>query len=611
MAALCAGSSSASSRRGLARLLAIAGVLCAVSLGCDPRSRTIGEDFRDGTSEAGAGGVSQPGDEAGRAGAGGAPADAGAGGEGSVAVAGAAGTSACAGGIAVTSQLPRLTNEQYERTVRDLLGVTTLSAFDGAAPASLLAPYHTGPLTELDWQTYWAVGQAVAAQVIADQALLTRFVACTPVGAGDECLHDTVVSFGRRAFRRPLTEAEIARFDAIIALGPEITETGSPEEVAEVLLNTFLVSPSFLLRTEISETRGDEGTFVLSPQEVASRLSFMLWGSTPDAELDAVADAGELASREQILAQATRMLADAKARDVVRHFHRHYLRMGSGSHWDSVTKDPARYPEFTPSVARTMAEETERFFETLVLEQDASFEQLFSSPLAFVNADTAGIYGLDSAGFGAELEAVNLDPETRPGFLTRVGFLSAHANLDRSSPVLRGAAIVRDILGIDVGAPTPAAMATPLPDVPDARTNRERVEAQTAAAECTGCHATYINPPGFVLEAFDAIGRFRTTEAGNGAPLDTSADVIIDGEPIHVRDPADLMRRIASSHDARTKYVKDWLWYAYARADDPSDACTIEELTAKISDSGYRVVDLLRDLTQTDSFRLRVREATP
>jgi hypothetical protein len=585
-------------------------LLISVELGCGASSRTVGEDYAEPSAEAGAGGA----DGSSLSGAGGAAGEShGAeAGDASDPSAGAAGAMpvACTDGVVPTSQIPRLTNEQYDRTVRDLLGVSALTTFDGAVASSILAPYHTGALTDLDFRAYVTVAQAVATQVMSDAALRANFMACIPEGDGSACLHDTIVTFGRRAFRRPLTAAEIARFDALVAMGPEITESGRPEEVAEVILNTFLVSPSFLLRTELTQTPGENGTFVLSPHELASRLSYTLWGSLPDSELDAAADSGALATKEQILSQATRMLVDPRARDMVRRFHRYYVGMGPGSRWASVSKDPDSFPEFTDAVVRAMTEATERFFEELVLDRGGTLPDLFSSPLAFVNADTAPLYGLDPAAFDGELRAVELDPALRPGFLTRVGFLSANSHWDRASPVLRGAVILRNVLGVEVGASTPSAVATPLPDAADLLTNRERVEAQTGDPACSGCHA-YLNPLGYALEGFDAAGRHQTTDPGSGAPIDTAAEVFVDGEARPVADAAELMQTIAASEDARREYARKWFSFAHERAIDERDGCALEELTLKLTDDGYRIVDLFADLTQTDSFRLRAREDTP
>ncbi len=319
--------------------------------------------------------------------------------------------------------------------MRDLLGVTSLDAFQGKSPSELLAPDHDGELTAQDWKAYLDVGAAVAAQVIADPDLRGSFLGCTPSGDGQECLHDSVIRFGRRAFRRPMTEEEVARFDAIVAQGPDITETGDPLDIAEVLLETFLVSPSFLQRAEVSQENETDARFRLSAYEIAARLSYLYWGSTPDAELDRAADAGRLLTMAEIHPQAARLLADQRARGVVAAFHHSYLAFGDpSSSWGvTVEKDPDRFPDFDTHVSSAIREELERFFDTLTFDRRAAFPELFSSRLGFVNAATAGIYGLDPDRFGLELEQVELDAEQRPGFLTRPGFLATFAYFGRTA----------------------------------------------------------------------------------------------------------------------------------------------------------------------------------
>lgn len=520
------------------------------------------------------------------------------------------GATTCTSGIAATSQIPRLTNAQYDRTVRDLLGVTGLSASGNAAPSTLLATDQSGSISQLGWSAYQTVGTMIAEQVMADPNLKANFLKCSPSGDGSACLHDTIVEFGRRAFRRPLTDEEVQSFESLVSKGAQITPDGTPEEVAEVLLDAFLVSPSFLQRSEITQTTDANGNYLLSSYEVASRLAYMLWGSTPDTLLDAAADQDQLTTKEQILAQAQRMLADPKAHDMVAAFHRSYLLMGTNTRWDSAQRDTTLFPSFSKDLIPVIAAETEQFFDGIVF-SNGTFQDFFTSSVGYVNARTAPLYGLDPAGFGTDLKEVNLDPKQRPGFLTRVGFLNAYSSYNRTSPILRGAFITKQILGFDPGAPPAGATQTPLPaPSTELDTNRKQVDAQTAGSACIGCHHTYINPPGFVLEAYDAVGSWQTKEASTGAPIDTTADVTIDGNAVHVTDPADLMAKLAASPQAERRYADLWVNYAYERPDDPLDSCTVNQLAARITAGGYTVLNLITDLTQTDSFRVRALEVS-
>jgi len=527
---------------------------------------------------------------------------------GSVGPAGAGGSGTTAScGIPATSQVPRLTNQQYDRTVRDLLGVTAVTRFNGLPPSSQLAPDQPGSLTAQAWDLYFFASEAIAAQVIADPILRKNFMACEPTGDGTDCLKATIVAFGRHAFRRPLTTGEVARFEKIITNRAMLTATGAATEVAEVLLQTFLVSPSFLQRPELANTADSGGHFVLSSYEVASRLSYMLWDSTPDAELDRAADAGQLATFDQIRAQAQRMIRDVKARDMLLAFHRAYLRAAAGSAWYTATRDPARFPEFNAAVVASMNAETDRLLDTIAFADKGSFQDLLTTTRAFVNKDTAPLYGLDLSTFGTiGLTEATLDAKLRPGILTRVGFLIAYGHRDSTAPILRGAFIANAILGQNVPA-DPTGVMIP-PDVSGLPTNRARAEALTAGAACAACHKTYLNPPGFVLERYDALGRWRATEVDTGALIDTVADVSIDGATVTVRDAAELMAKLAASSSAQRTYARRWVAYAYGRDSNPLDDCVVEKLAADIRQTGFPIVDLLVDLTQSESFRVRVRD---
>ena len=534
----------------------------------------------------------------------------GSGGTGSSA-GGTSATTTCTPGIPATSSIPRLTNAQYDRTVRDLLGVTGLAASSNAAPSTLLATDQSGSISQLGWSAYQTVGTMLAQQVLADPKLKASFMTCTPTGDGSQCLHDTIVAFGRRAYRRPLTTDEVTSYTNLVSKAAQITADGTPDEVAEVLLNAFLVSPSFLQRSEISQTTDANGNYQLSSYELASRLSFMLWGSLPDTTLDQAADQNQLSTPQQILTQAQRMLQDPKAHDMVAAFHRFYLLMGTNTRWDSEQRDATLFPQFSKDLIPVLAAETESFFDNVVFSQAGKFQDFFTSPQGFVNAATAPLYGLDPSGFGSDLKAVSLDPAQRPGFLTRVGFLNAYSSFNRTSPILRGAFITKQILGFDPGSPPAGATNTPLPAISgDVDTNRKQVEAQTSPSACTGCHSVYINPPGFAMEAFNAVGAWQTKEAQTGAAIDTTADVLIDGNSTHVTGPADLMANLAKSTQAQRRYADLWVNYAYERADDPLDSCTVNSLAAKITAGGYTVLNLITDLTQTDSFRVRALEVS-
>jgi hypothetical protein len=512
--------------------------------------------------------------------------------------------STCIPGVPGTSRIPRLTNAQYDHTIQDLLRLEV-------TPSAMLAPDTTGSLDDRGWDAYRASAERLASQASGDPTSRAAIVPCAPTGDGAACAHETIVAFGRRAFRRPLTEEEVLRFDDLYARRAELTAAGTFDEGIELVLEAFLQSPSFLMRAEISTERMGSRV-VLSPHEVASRLSYMLWDSMPDDALFAAADRGELTTAEQIRAQAMRMLDLPRARSMVAAFHRRWLGIdgSDAARWSDIVRDEERFDRFTPALVPLFREETERFVEEVVFERDGGLTALLTTPVGFVNRDLAPLYDLDPSGYGDALEPVELDPAQRSGILTRVGFLASHAMFDRTSPILRGAYIQKHLLCLELGNPPPGAEMTPLPPPdPSLRTTRDRVALQTSNPACAICHADYINPVGFAFEHYDAIGAWRDTE--NDAPIDAAATAPIGGEELEFDGAMELSAAIAAATPARICYAQQWVEYAYRRAPNSQDRCVTEDLAQKLSDDGYSVRDLLVDLTQSDVFRYRAPEVTP
>jgi len=301
------------------------------------------------------------------------------------------------------------------------------------------------------------------------------------------------------------------------------------------------------------------------------------------------------------------MITDQRTRDMAQSFHRYYMLMGLNTRWDNTKKDPKKFAGFTPDLVPQIQQETEMFFDDIVFAKKGSFNDLLTSTEGFVSAATAPFYGLDPTKFGAGLSVATLDA-SRAGFLTRLGFLQAYSGFSSTSPILRGAFVSKQVLGILIPAPPPGAEQTPLPAASDdLNTNRKRYAALTAGDQCIGCHGPYVNPPGFALEAFNTVGSWQTVEADSQAPIDTTATIALDdqGTTVDVKGPADLMAAIATAPGAKIQYASKWVSYAFQREGVAEDACNVQQLAAKLTTSGYSVLNLMTDLTQTLSFRVR------
>jgi Protein of unknown function (DUF1592)/Protein of unknown function (DUF1588)/Protein of unknown function (DUF1585)/Protein of unknown function (DUF1595) len=557
------------------RLLIATGALCAALSACGSEKDPDTKGGADPSSSAGGadGGASAPGGAAQK----------------------------CVSGIPGTSQIPRLLNRQYEAVVRDLLGVTSIGA-DNKTASQLLVADSDGPMTPDAWRIYQDVGSQIAHSVMAGPNK-SKFMSCDAAAAG--CLEQTIRSFGRKAFRRPLSDAEVARFQKL----GQTTPAGTPSEVAETTLYAFLVSPSFILLPELTTTQAPMGKGIqLSGHETATRLSFLLWGSVPDDALNKAADDNQLETKAQILAQAERMIAvREKTGPLVASFHRDWVQMNNGNaHWWKVDHDTKTYPLYSADAKPSWQAELDAFFQEVAF-AGGSFKDLLLSNVAFVNKQNAAIYGLDPAKFGTDLMKVQLDAAQRPGFMTRAGFLSSYAGYNATSPILRGAFISVYMLGVNPGPPIPGA--TMMTVSGDFKTQRAYVEALTKPDQCAGCHAI-VNPPGFALENFDGIGKWQTADPRGGAIDATVTTASVNfggGKTKQISSPLELMQEIAGTPKAKQLYAQAWVAYAFGRDPNANDQCVVDQLDTKLSEKGYSILNLLADLTQADSFRLRAR----
>ena len=587
----------------------LVGLLVAGLAGCTGSVGSTGKGSGGSTSSSGSGGGNGSGGQTGAASGGksgsasggnsgsasGGDSGSGSGGNGVV----DPGTLTCAPGIPSTSQVRRMTRAQYNNVINDMFGLTSLSSAGGVAPSELLAPDSSGSLTDIAWNGYLTAAEKIAAEVMANTTTKAKFISCDV--AQGTCLADTIKAFGRKAFRRPLTTDEATAFQGFNNLTPK----GTSAEVAEAVLYAFLASPSFIMLPELAQDKDSTtGALKLTSLEVATRLSFLLWNSIPDDTLSTAADKNELQTKEQILAQAQRMLKSAKASAVATTFHRSYAAIDAGSHWvNNADHDMTKYPAFTGSSYADAMAEIDAFFQDVV-GSSGSFKDLFLSNTAFVTKDTAALYGLKATDYSTTPKKVALDATQRPGFLTRVGFLGTFSHTDVSSPILRGAFITQRVLGIPTGTPDPKFLSM-TPPAGNYKTNREATEALTGSGSCAACHPTKVNPPGFVLERYNAVGSWQDTDALGGA-INSTADVMLATDKTKtISTPADLMSEIAKAPNAQRVYAQSWVVYATGRGANANDQCIVDQLTGNMSSGTYPILGMMADYTQVDSFRLR------
>ncbi len=356
-------------------------------------------------------------------------------------------------------------------------------------------------------------------------------------GASDRVqrLHDFCRRFAETAFRRPLTDEQKRFF-----IDRQFERARDPEAGVKRVVLLVLKSPQFLYR----ELDGGSDGY-----DVASRLSFGLWDSLPDAELLREAAAGRLATREQVTRQAERMFGDLRARAKVRDFLLQWLKVDQPP---ELAKDPKRYPGFDRTVVSDLRTSLELFLDDTVWGGSSDFRQLLLADYVYLNGRLAKFYGADLPE-DAPFQKVYLGPRNRAGFLTHPYLLATFAYTSGSSPIHRGVFLARNVLGVSL-RPPPEAF-TPLPAAlhPEL-TTRERVALQTRPQSCQSCHGI-INPLGFTLENYDAVGRFRDSE--DGRPIDaTGAYQTRSGDVVRFTGVRDLATFLAGSDEVQDAFVE-------------------------------------------------------
>ncbi|KYF88019.1 hypothetical protein BE20_08385 [Sorangium cellulosum] len=494
--------------------------------------------------------------------------------------------------------LRRLSNDEYTNTLKDLFaGVPGVASTIDAAVATF--PNEPESLGFRNNAAFLTVGSLVAQkyldaaeQIAAVAAKAPGLVSCDPAALGEiECARDFIRTFGAKAYRRPLTEAEVQSYEERFTAG---ADGYTFQDGIEWVVFSMLQSPNVLYRVELGEESAGDVTEP-TPYEMASRLSYLLWQSQPDEELARAAAADELATPDQIEAQVRRMLADPKAERLFEYFDQWLdIDLLSG-----MTRDPAVYPGLVSGLPALLQEETRAFVMSVFADPGGSFGELLTADHSFVNGALARHYGVD--GVSGD-DFVRVDMPGRSGVLTQ-GMLLTRDKATRTSIVRRGLKVRTDLLCGLVPAP-PNDVQLDLEGLGEGLSQRERLERHRTDPTCAGCHQM-MDPIGVVFESFDAVGRSRTTDE-DGKPVDTSSTIAytrdIDGP---VANAAELGQRLAESEEARACYVLQNFRFFYGRDRTDADRCSMASLSVAFQESGYSLSELVVALTRTDAFRYR------
>ncbi len=490
---------------------------------------------------------------------------------------------------------------QYRNAVQELLGAEAANAVTPPAD-SPVSGYESIGAAQLSLSTqavelYEKSATAAAERAFGDLAVRGKLVPCSPSSNDDSaCMRTVIETFGRRAWRRPLSDDELTTW---VGIGLKTSATlGDFNRGAQYAIAGMLQSPNFLYIVEVGEPDPARPARVrLTSHELATRLAFFLTGTLPDEALLASAQSGALDTPEGLRAEAERLVQRPEARDALRRFFDEAFRLRN---IDTLAKDPLTFPEFTPALAKAMYEEASLLLEDVAWTRDADFRDVLDATYTFVNADLAKLYGLPGAP-GSGFSRVELDPAgVRGGLFGQAAFLSLMAHPRMTSPTNRGKFIRERLLCEPIATPPPG-VDTTLPDETDSggqkKTQRERLEEHQVNPSCTGCHAM-MDPIGLGLENFDALGRYQDTD--NGKPIDAVSTFDDRGR---FEGALELGRLLRDDDRMVTCLVKNVFRMATGHAELPSEAAPLWKAQQAFSSSGHRMKSLLVEIATSDAFR--------
>jgi hypothetical protein len=580
----------------LALAVGLAGAACNGEIGTDNPPSGTGSTASGGSGSSASGGSGSgkgAGGSGGTAGIG-AGAGAGIGGTGGSGVAGSAGGAVIGGpkpldlkGTPIYTRFMRLTHEQWENAVADILklpGKTGLSStFE---PSVLGATEFSNNETVLSVTSNLWTSYQVAAETLATQATGTE-QALTALYSGTD-KDGFIATFGRRAFRRPLTPAELTSYGAIYDRGTMMTGASTAfAKGAALVIRAMLQSPSFLYRSELSAAGSP-----LTGYELASKLSFWFRNTTPDDALLDAAGAGQLDTPDGAVDIAMRMMDEPAAAEMMRKF------TAETFHFNRFANiDKANVAGYSPALNAEVRQAADAFFDR-IFRQNLGVRDILTTTRGFVGSGLAPLYGV-TAPAGDTLVEMDLGA-TRKGYFSQIPFLMLYAINDNPDSIHRGLSTNLDMLCANPGQPE-----IQLPEIPPQGTGETNRELITSITEgCGDCHESIINPIGFSYENFDGMGRWRDTD--NGEPVNASGTYPFQEGPRSFANSAELMDIMASGKQAHQCYSKKIAGYAMQRDIVIDDMPLLETLGNVSLNTGSSIKQIMLELVRNDAYRVRV-----
>jgi Protein of unknown function (DUF1592)/Protein of unknown function (DUF1588)/Protein of unknown function (DUF1587)/Protein of unknown function (DUF1585)/Protein of unknown function (DUF1595) len=486
----------------------------------------------------------------------------------------------------------RLTRHEYRSTVNDLFGVDIIGSLD-VLPTDSSNPFDND-YTQQAGSSAWtegakALADRVTAQVLADPAARARVIGCTPSVVDNKCLRAMTTSLGKRVLRRPLLSAEIERY--VAAAHKVAVAQNNPDAGISIVVRALLQDMEFLNRIEIGvPVEGDDGARRLTNHEIATRLSYFLWGSTPSDDLLVRADRNELQSASQVREAASALLASPRARVQIERFHSQWLGYETLPH--------------SPALSASLRRETDALIGKVIFEEQRPWLDLFKSSETYIDDALATRYGLSRPG---ERAWVSYGNSGRRGILSHGSILSNGGKFGDTSPVGRGLYVLRRLLCQEIPSP-PAELQVDTDEAPQGKDpNACKAERYSMHSEggCANCHQ-HIDGIGFGLENYDQTGAYRTTEPGRpDCPIEGKGEVVDVGA---FSGPAELGDKLLASGAVEACFLNHLFQSMAGRPVSVGDGPAREALADIFVKNGHRFDLLLLDLVSSEAFRNRSNE---
>lgn len=494
----------------------------------------------------------------------------------------------------------RLNRNEYNYTVRDLFGVNFFPGqdfpADGAGGEGFDNVGDTLFVPPVLMEKYLAASKKIIDQTYADPQLIARVLIVTPSEkTSPQDAAKSVLKYNASlAFRRNVADDDIA---SMLTLAEQTLAEGRPfAEALKAPLQSLLLHPSFLFRIE--NDQDGKASWRINDFELATRLSYFLWSSTPDRELLRLASEGKLSDPETLRQQTERLLNDPRSEALARHFAGQWL--GFDAVRETADPDTTRFPTFTPTLRNAMYRESVEFFDHLIRE-NRPVTELLDADYTYANEELARHYGIPGVS-GGEMRKVSLTDRNRGGIIGQASILVSTSVPLRTSPVKRGKWILDSLLGTPPPPPPPNAGVLPGDDKsPQGLSFRQQLEAHRQRKECAACHAK-IDPLGFGLENFDAIGRWREIDA-NGQPVDSKATLPGD---ITFSTPAELKQILLGGNELFLRNIaRKMLAYSLGRSLEYYDEPVISALVADLRKNNLQIRPLIQAVIASDPFQNR------